>query len=157
VPGIFADEHRGPAPIGVESAYLEAAVHESFLVEQAVGREEELSVDVPDDRLAAAPRQRHIERTIIEGVVPDLVEPNAHIERPWCSNSRGVLRVKVPGQRTGGHRNVADSAFHEVSGERGFGEDRDVGTGLERVYLRKNTGEAGEVGGIVALTRLELN
>jgi len=113
VPGVFADEHRRAAPMRVESAHLEAAIDESFLVEHPVCRQEELPMHVPDNRLIAS--QRHIERAIIVGVVPHLVEPNAHIERPRCINRRGVLQLQVAGECARAHRDVADATFNEVS------------------------------------------
>ena len=82
VPGVFTNQYSRSAPLRIEGANLEPAIDESFLVEQPVRRQEELPVHVTDDRLSPSPAQRHIERTIIEGVVPHLVKPNAHIERP---------------------------------------------------------------------------
>jgi len=136
---------------------LEAAIDESFFVEETVGRKEELAVHVPDHGLIGPSTQSHIERAIIESVVPHLVKPNAHIEWPRCSNSCGVLRLKIASKRAGCHRDVAHAAFDEVSGERGFSEDGDVRARLEGVYLRKDPGEPLEVGGVVAFSRLELN
>ncbi len=155
MPGVFADQHRRAAPTRVEGAHLEPAIDEPFLVEQTVCRKKQLAVHVPDQRLVAS--QRYIERAIIEGVVPHLVESNAHIEWLRCTNCRGVLGLKIAGKGAGGHRDVADATFHEVSGERGLGEDGDIGTWFEGVYLRENAGETGEVDSIIALTRFELN
>jgi Membrane carboxypeptidase/penicillin-binding protein len=65
--------------------------------------------------------------------------------------------VKVSRERAGGHGNVSNPAFNEISGESGLREDGNVGMGLEAVYLREHAGETGEVRRIVALSRLELN
>jgi hypothetical protein len=53
-----ASSQIGATPGSIESADLEAAIDESFLVEHAVGRQEQLAVHVPDDGLVAS--QRHI-------------------------------------------------------------------------------------------------
>src|SRR5687768_12221176 len=68
-----------------------------------------------------------------------------------------MLGVQVAGQRAGGHRNVSDPAFNEVSRERGFGEYSYVGSGLEGIKLRKKAPETGDIGCVIALSGLELN
>lgn len=110
---------------------------------------------VTDQWLAAA--QSDIERAIIESVVPHLVEPNAYIEGPGCTNCCGVLPLKVAGEGACCQRDVPNTTFDEVSGERGLSEDSDIGARLESVYLRENSSETGEVRNVVALSRLELN
>ena len=65
--------------------------------------------------------------------------------------------MKVPGESAGRHGDVAYAPFDEISREGGLREDGDIGTRVERVDLRKNAGQTGEVGGIVAFARLELN
>jgi len=67
------------------------------------------------------------------------------------------LRLKIASERACCHGDVANTAFDEVSGERGLGEDSDVRTRIEGIYLRKYPGEPLDVGGIVALSRLELD
>jgi 1A family penicillin-binding protein len=67
------------------------------------------------------------------------------------------LRLEIASERTGGHGDVANTTFDEVSGERRLGEYSDVRARVERVYLREYPGEPLDVGGIVALSRLELN
>src|SRR5438132_2892090 len=110
---------------------------------------------MPDEGLFAS--QRHIERTIIEGVVPHLVEPNAHIQLQRGTNCGGVLRLQVAREGAGGQRDIADSSFDEVSAERGLRKDSDIGPRIEGINLRKNPSQTGEVGSVVALSRLELN
>ncbi len=68
-----------------------------------------------------------------------------------------MLGVQVAGQGTGGHRNVPNAAFHEVSRERGLGEYSYVGSGLEGVKLRKKAPETGDICCVIALSGLELN
>ena len=48
MPGIFADEDRRPAPTGIERLHAPAGLDEPFLIEDAVGREKDLSMDVTD-------------------------------------------------------------------------------------------------------------
>ena len=48
VPRILADEHRGASPRRVERANLASALDEPFLVEQTVGRQKHLAMDVSD-------------------------------------------------------------------------------------------------------------
>jgi penicillin-binding protein 1A len=67
------------------------------------------------------------------------------------------LRLKIASKRAGSHGDVANTAFDEVSGERCFGEDSNVRTRVEGIYLREYPGEPLDVGGIVALSRLQLN
>jgi len=67
------------------------------------------------------------------------------------------LRLKIASERAGCHGDVANTTFDEVSGERGLGEDGDVRTRVEGIYLREYPGEPIDVGGVVALSRLELN
>src|SRR4051812_26065939 len=155
MPGVFADQHASAPKCGVESADLEAPIDEALLVEESVGRKEELAVHVTDYRLFGS--QRHIEGTIIEGVVPLLVEPNAHIEGPRCTNCGDVLRLKIAGEGAGRHGDVANAAFDEVPGQGGLGEHRDIRPRLERIDLREDAGQPGEVRTIVALARLELD
>lgn len=79
MPCILADEHRGATPARVESADLEPAIHEALLVEQPVGRKENFPVYVADYRGFAA--EGCVERTVVDGVVPDLIEPESDVER----------------------------------------------------------------------------
>jgi hypothetical protein len=72
--------------------------------------------------------QRHIERAIIEGVVPHLVEPNAHIECPRCTNYGSVLRLKVPGKGARRQGDITYSPLDEIPGERSLREDGYIGT-----------------------------
>ena len=56
VPGILADEDRRPAPAGVERLHAPARLDEALLVEDAVGGEEDLPVDVADPGVGPAER-----------------------------------------------------------------------------------------------------
>jgi penicillin-binding protein 1A len=67
------------------------------------------------------------------------------------------LRLKIASKRAGRHGHVANTTFDEVSCERCLGEDGNVRTRVEGIYLRENPGEPLDVGGVVALSRLELN
>ncbi len=129
MPGVFTDQHRRATPRRIKRANLEAAVDESFLVEHPVCRQEELAMHMADYGLVAS--QRHIERAIIEGVVPHLVEPNAHIECPRCSNCGSVLRLKVPGKGARRQGDIAYAPFDEIAGERGLSEDGYIGTRVQ--------------------------
>jgi len=67
------------------------------------------------------------------------------------------LRLQVAREGAGGQRDIADSSFDEVSAERGLRKDSDIGPRIEGINLRKNPSQTGEVGSVVALSRLELN
>ena len=67
------------------------------------------------------------------------------------------MRLQVAREGAGGQCDIADSSFDEVSAERGLGKNSDIGPRSEGVNLRKNPGQTGEVGSVVALSRLELN
>jgi penicillin-binding protein 2D len=157
MPRIFANENRSPPPIGVEGPNLKPAIDEPLLVEKSVRRQEELSMDVADNGLFSPAPQGHIERTIIERIVPHLVKPNAHIELSGGINRCGVLRLKVAGKCTSRHGDVADAPFDEVSCESGLREDGHIGSRLESIDLREYPAKSPKIGGIVAFPRLELN
>jgi penicillin-binding protein 1A len=65
--------------------------------------------------------------------------------------------VEVAGEGAGGHCYVANTAFNEVAGERGFRENHYIGTRVEGLELGKQAAEPGNIGCIVALSGLELN
>ena len=67
------------------------------------------------------------------------------------------MRLQVAREGAGGQRDIADSSFDEVSAERGLRKDSDIGPRIEGINLRKNPSQTGEVGSVVALSRLELN
>ena len=56
VPGILADEDRRPAPTGIEGLDAPAGLDEAFLVEDAVGGQKDLSMDVTDPGVWPAER-----------------------------------------------------------------------------------------------------
>ncbi len=56
VPGIFADEDGRPAPPGIEGLHAPAGLDEALLIENAVGREKDLSMDMADTRVRPAER-----------------------------------------------------------------------------------------------------
>jgi len=47
------------------------------------------------------------------------------------------LRVKIASERPGCHGDVANTTFDKVSGERCLGEDSDLRTRVEGIYLRE--------------------
>jgi hypothetical protein len=114
VPGVFADEHCRPAPAGVERLHGAAGLDEALLVEDAVGRQEDFAVDVPDAGVRAA--ERGVERGVVQPVLEDLVEADRDVER-WSAR-RAVLPAEVVEQPLGGDGEVPHAAFDEIAGER---------------------------------------
>jgi penicillin-binding protein 1A len=67
------------------------------------------------------------------------------------------LRLKIASERACRHGDVANTTFDEVSGEGRLREDGNVRTRVEGIYLREYPGQPLDIGGVVALSRLELN
>ena len=79
VPGIFTDEDRRPAPSGIECLDAPPGLDETLLVEDAVGRKEDLPVDVADP--GVRPAERGVQPRVVEPVSVDLVEAQRNVER----------------------------------------------------------------------------
>jgi len=109
---------------------------------------------VANDRLFAS--QRYIERTIIDGVVPDFVKSESDIHRREGWNRGAVLLVEISNERARANGVVADSAFEEIAAYGSLGKERDLRARVKRIELRENLAEVCEVPRVVALSRLEL-
>lgn len=154
MPCIFANQHRRASPRCVECANLESAIDKALFIEQPVRRKKNFSMHVADDGLFSS--QRYVERTIIDGVVPDFVKSESDIHRREGWNRGAVLLVYVFDERARANRNVADSAFEEIAAYGGLGEERDLRARVKRIELRENFAEVREIPRVVALSRFEL-
>lgn len=67
------------------------------------------------------------------------------------------MALKVAGELAGGHCDVPDSAFDEVTGQCSLREHRDVRPRIESVDLRKDAGQPGNICGVIAFARFELS
>src|SRR5512141_1956781 len=108
-----------------------------------------------NDRLIAS--QRHIQRTIIDGVVPHLVETEPDVHRLERRNRRAILRIEIANESTGRNSMLAHAAFEEISSYRAFREKRDVRSRSQGIELREDPAKPGEISVVVAFSRLELN
>ena len=153
MPRIFADKHAHPPNRRVEGADRLAALHEALLVEQAVRRQKYLAMNVMNDRLGAP--ERHVQRAVIELVLPDLVEAHRHVERRAWSGLRVDAR-QISRDLTGGLRLFADAPFEEVSGKRGLRQLEQLRAGRLTVEPREELAQSLEVVGVRALPWLQL-
>jgi hypothetical protein len=158
VPGVLADENAGPPPGEVEGADLVAALDEALLVEQPVGGEKVLAMDVAD-RCPPLGAERDVHRAVVQRALEQLVEADDDVERPpvaSVASGRQVGGVQVAGERAGGDGEVAHAPFEEVAGERGLRELQHVRPRIERAQRAEDVAQAGEVRGVIALARPEL-
>jgi len=155
VPRIFANQHRRASPRRVERANLESTIDEALFIEQSVRRKKNFSMHVANDRLFSS--QRYIQRTIIDGVVPDFVKSESDIHRREGWNRGAVLLVQVFNECARANRNVANSAFEEIAADGSLGKERDLRARVKRIELRENFAEVREISRVVALSRFELH
>jgi hypothetical protein len=132
------------------AADVAPALDEALFVEQAVRRQEDLPVHVADERHRLA--ERDVERAVVQLVPPDLVEPDADVDR----RPRAVNAMQVGGETTSRDRVLANAPLEEVPAERRLGEAHEAGARLERGGLRQQLPDPGEIAGVVALPWLEL-
>jgi hypothetical protein len=155
VPRVFADEHRGPAPRRVEGAHVAATLDEALLVEQPVGRQKDLAMNVRDARLTRA--QRHVHRAVVQLVVPDLVKPAGHVERARIGNGGAKRRVQLRGEGAGGDGIVAYRAFEEVAGKGALGQAKHRRPRFQAVDLGEHGAESREISRPITLSGLDLS
>src|SRR5258707_15116042 len=106
---------------------------------------------VANNRLFAS--QRYIERTIIDGVVPDFVKSESDIHRREGWNRGAVLLVEISDERACANRNVTNPAFEEIAAYGRLGEERDLRARVKRIQLREDFAEVCEIPRVVALSR----
>ena len=152
MPGVLADQDRGPAPRGIERLDATARLDEPLLVEDPVGRQEHLAVDVPDPGVTAA--QAGVDRGIVEPVLVDLVEAEGDIERRGLGVA--VLAGEIVEELIGGDRQIADAALEEVPGERRLRPHDQIRRLRPAAGLPKERAQSAEVLLIGALVRAQL-
>jgi hypothetical protein len=123
VPRILTDEQGRPAPAGIECLHAAAGLYEAFFVEDTVGGQEDLPVDMAD--AGVGPTERSIQPGVVQPVSVHLVEAERQVER------RGpgflVLPAEIVKQLVGGDGKVPDPALEEIAGERGLRSDHKLG------------------------------
>ena len=154
VPGVLAHEHRESSPRCIERADVVAALHEALLVEQPVGGEKVLPVDVANERLVAA--QAHPHRAVVQYAVPQLVESDRDLDGPRAGLRGEICALEIGGECAGGAGLFADAALEEVAGERGLGQVEHVRRRIERLHLGKNLAQTSQIGRVLALAWGEL-
>jgi hypothetical protein len=108
-----------------------------------------------NDRSIAS--QRYIQRTIIDGVVPDLVKakPDIHWLERW--DCRAKLRIEITNESSSSDRMIAHSAFEEITAHSGLRKNRYLRPRVELIELPKDLAELRNVTCVVTFARLELN
>src|SRR6185437_7700225 len=110
MPGVFADQDGGPTPARVEGLHRAARLDKPLLVEDTVGGEKYLAVDVAD--AGFGPSQGGVEPGVEEPILMHLVETECHIDR--CALGILVLTGQIVEQPVGRDRQVAYAAFEEI-------------------------------------------
>src|SRR5512141_2146327 len=103
-----------------------------------------------NDRLIAS--QRHIQRTIIDGVVPDLVKAEPDVHRLERRNSRAILRIEIANESPGRNSMLPHAALEEITRYRTFGENRNMRARSQSIELREDPAKPGEIAVVVALS-----
>jgi hypothetical protein len=155
VPGIFADENRGTPPWRVERPHFKATLYEPLLVEEPVRWEKVLPMDVENFRLPAT--ETDVRGAVVQRVSPLLVEAQHDVHRLRLAQRLAIRRIEVTRELAGGDRQISNAPFHEVSRRRGLGELYHGRPGRQCGGAREQAADAGDVRGVVAFTRPELD
>ena len=130
---------------------LITAIGVSLFIENAVGWEKDLSVDVTDAGLVS-PQARH-HGTVVESSVPELVETDDEVDRRCAALA--VLATQVIEQTLDRHRELPDAALDEVPGHRSFGQNHHVRL-LARGNLPEERPNPGDILGVRCFPRAKL-
>ena len=123
MPGVLTDQDRRASPRRVERLHAPAGLDEPFLIEDSVGREEHLAVDVADAGVAIS--QSGVERGVVEPVLVQLVEAEGDVERRGLGIA--VLAREILEQLLRRHGEIPHATLEEVAGERRFRRHDQVG------------------------------
>ena len=99
--------------------------------------------------------QPGVQRRIVEIAAVLLVEADGHVHRRRLG--RSVLRLELREQRAGAHGQIADTAFEQVTGQGGFGEQQQVGRVLPARQPREQAADPPDILGVIPLTGAELD
>ena len=124
VPQVLAHEQAHPPEPRVERPQVATGLHEPPLVEETVGGQEELAVDV--HHLVPAPARRQIGGAVAEAMPVPLVEPQDHVAA--AARRRLAHRFDQLGP---GQRHFLHAALQDVARERRLREDDQVGGWVE--------------------------
>ena len=151
MPGVLADQDRGlPPPPGLERPHaILAAVHESLLIEHAVGRQKNLAMHVTHFRLLFA--ERDVERRVVDVILEALVESDDDVDRGTLVGCGQIAR-----ERAGSDRELLHAAFDEIPRGGRLGEDDELRLGIEQRSLRDNGTDPRDVFCVLALARAKL-
>jgi hypothetical protein len=117
VPGILADQDGGPSPPGIERLNASSGLYEALLVENAVGREKYLPMDVANT--GVGPAECGVEAGVVEPVSVHLVKTERYVEGGGPRFL--MLMAQIIKQLVGRKGEVPYSALEEIAGERRFG------------------------------------
>ncbi len=122
MPGVLAHNHRHSAPGQVERLHRSPRLNEAFFIEHAVGRQENLAMDMADPCAASSETGR--QRGVVEAGVPEFVESDDDIERrrTACRVRFGQVGIELLGR----HREFPNAPFDEVPRQRRFGQNEEI-------------------------------
>ena len=101
--------------------------------------------------------ERCVQRAVEKRVLKDLVEPHDDVERGETIRGAAPRLLQIARERARRHREIPHTSLDEVSSERRFGEVKHLRPRPHRIDLREHLAEPREIGGVVALGRLELS
>src|SRR5258708_5289576 len=149
MPSILAHEHGRAAPGCVKGTNVESAFDKSLLVEQAVGRQEHLPVNVMNHRIAGA--QGDVHRTVVQRIAPHFIEADHDIRPMRGPDRRPIGLIEVAGQRSRRNGVVSHSALEEVSCQRRLREHEQARPWGDGLQPREKLTQTGKIHGIVDL------
>ncbi len=152
MPYVLAHPHGHSSPLRVERPDRVAVLHEPFLVEQAVRRQEHLPVDMADAPVGAT--QGRVQRRVVVPVPELFVEADRDVHRR--RGGEGMLRRQIPMQGTSRHGQLANTALQEVPRQCGFRKDDEAWWSCEPGGLREDPTDTPQVPGVVTLDRPDL-
>ena len=133
VPQILADQHAHPAEARPECVHLAARLHEPGLLEDSVGGQEDLAVDVDD--LVPAVAGCQVRHAVAHAGPAPLVEADHHVA--VASVGGRAERIQQPPRRKG---DFERGPLDEVPGEHRLGKDRDVGAWHQSFTYSRDVG-----------------
>src|SRR5687768_17398298 len=120
MPGVLADQDRDLAEAGVHDAHLASAGHEALLVEDPVGREEELAIHPRQ----ASPFRRELQvgRAVVQRAAVALVEAQAHVDRLVYRTKKAI--PELANELFAAERSLEHAPLEEVAAGRGLRQQK---------------------------------
>jgi hypothetical protein len=141
VPGIFTDEHGGTAPAGIKGLNTAAGLDEALLVKDPVSRKENLPMNVADTSIR--PAEGGVESGVVEPISMDLVESERYVERR--GSGIAMLATQIRKELVPGDGQLTNSAFEEITGQRRFRGNDELGRVRPAPDLAQEGAEPAEI------------